>query len=81
MLRLQYNYSHWQPGKPADLTKQCVVSQWFDTPVTGGTLYAYGANFSQNTNMRAIAGGWKEVDCASTKAVYFCRTVSECQRS
>ena len=53
-----------------------MVSQWYDTPVSGGNLYAYGANFTQNTNLSAIAGGWKEVDCVTTKAVYFCRTVS-----
>jgi hypothetical protein len=51
-----------------------VVSQWYDTPVTGGTLYAYGATTAQTSNLSAIAGGWKEVDCATTKAVYFCKT-------
>ena len=77
LLPLQSTYTHWQDEKPSDTTKQCVASQWHDTPVTGGTLYAYGATTSQTSNLSAIAGGWKEVDCASFKAMYFCRSVSE----
>jgi hypothetical protein len=53
-----------------------VVSQWYDTPVIGGNLYAYGNSYSNTSNLSAIAGGWKEVDC-SMKAVYMCREVSE----
>jgi hypothetical protein len=74
----QSTYRHWQQGLPADLTKPCVVAQWYDSPVLGGSLYAYGKNYSDTSNMSAIAGGWKEVDCVTTKAIYFCRTVSEC---
>jgi hypothetical protein len=80
LLLPQSSYRHWQQGLPADLTKPCVVAQWYDSPVLGGTLYAYGKNYSDTSNMSAIAGGWKEVDCVATKAVYFCRSVSECLR-
>ncbi len=74
---LQRNtYTHWQPDKPSDTSRQCVVSQWYDTQVTGGSLYAYGATPSDVTNMSGIAGGWKEVPCGN-KNVYFCRTASE----
>ena len=73
----QSTYRHWQPGLPADLAKSCVVAQWYDIPVAGGNLYAYGKNYSDTANTSAIAGGWKEVDCVTTKALFFCRSVSE----